>query len=71
MKTKLRNINWSFIQNLSDINEINSKFTKILIDTANEAIPKKEFLNRFNDKPWMNNDIRKHMRQRNRLYKKK
>ena len=44
IKTKLRNVNWSFIQNLSDINEINRKFTKILIDAANEAIPKKEFL---------------------------
>ena len=70
IKTKLRNVIWSFIQNLSDINEINSKFTKIIIDTASEAIPKMKFFNRFNDKPWMNNDIRKHMRQRNRLYKK-
>ena len=33
-------------------------------------IPKKEFLNRPADKPWMNNEIRKQIRKRNRLYHK-
>ena len=41
LKTKLENTDWSFIQNLTDINQINSIFTNILLDTANEFYPQK------------------------------
>ena len=70
LETILENADWSFIQNLNDIDKIYDKFTKLLIDTANKTIPKKEFYNRPNDKPWMNNYFRKNMKQRDRLYYK-
>ena len=40
------------------------------METAELSIPKISFTHRPNDKPWMNNNIRRHMRQRDRLYLK-
>ena len=57
IETKLDTTDWSFTQNLSDINEINNVYTNILLETANELTPpppqKKKFLNRPADKPWI------------------
>lgn len=61
---------WSFIQTNDDINFINEQFNEILLNTANRHIPKVTFTVRPNDKPWMSNNLRKNMRQRNRLYQK-
>ena len=40
------------------------------METAQLSIPKITFTHRPNDKPWMNNNIHRHMRQRDRLYLK-
>lgn len=67
---KFNTTDWSFINNLNDIDDINEKFNQILLTAANELIPKVTFIKRPSDKPWMNNTVRRHMRQRNRLYYK-
>ena len=69
-KNKFSSIDWSFIENGNNLNIINEKFNDILIDIAEQCIPKVSFTCRPNDKPWMSNIIRKSMRQRDRLYHK-
>ena len=53
-----------------DVNIYAEKFTKKLLNIAEECIPTKNFTIRPRDIPWINNNIRKLMRKRNRLYKK-
>lgn len=67
---KFESTDWSFIQTLNNINIINEKFTDTIMDTCNQYIPKISYTIRPNDKPWMNNIIRKLIRQRDRLYTK-
>ena len=69
-KHKFSSIDWSFIENGNYLNIINEKFNDILIEIAEQCIPKVTFTCRPNDKPWMSNIIRKSMRQRDRLYHK-
>lgn len=70
IKYKLETTNWSFINTLENMNIINETFTKNLLDICNECIPKVTLTVRPNDKPWMTNEIRRIMRQRDRLYTK-
>ena len=51
-------------------NLINETISNIIMETAELSSPKISFTHRPNDKPWMNNNIRRHMRQRDRLYLK-
>ena len=67
---KMNSTDWSFIQNLNNIDEINERFSDILIDVANQHIPCINYTKRPTDKPWMNNNIRMQIRQRNRLFQK-
>ena len=53
-----------------DVNIYAEKFTKKLLNIAEECIPTKNVTIRPRDLPWINNNIRKLMRKRNRLYKK-
>ena len=61
---------WSFINNSDDIDHINEIFSNVLMELAEQSIPKVSFTYRPNDKPWMNTSIRRNMRQRDRLYLK-
>lgn len=70
IENDFENTDWSFIQNSNDINKINDKFTQIILEICNKHIPSINATIRPNDKPWMNNEIRHLMRQRNRLYYK-
>lgn len=70
IQNKLNSTDWSFIQNNDNIDEINNKFHSILLDTAETCIPCIDYTKRPSDKPWMNGNIRKQIRQRNRLYNK-
>ena len=70
LNEKLIATDWSFINNSNDIDYINEKFNNTLLAAANDCIPKVTFTRRPSDKPWMNNEIRSQMRQRNRLYYK-
>ena len=70
LNEKLIATDWSFINNSNDIDYINEKFNNTLLAADNDCIPKVTFTRRPSDKPWMNNEIRSQMRQRNRLYYK-
>ena len=70
IKNKFDSVDWSFINDNDNINLSNEKFNTILTETAEEFIPKVSFTYRPNEKPWMDSVIRKHMRQRDRLYHK-
>ena len=61
---------WSFINNNDDIDHINEIFSNVIMELAEQSIPKVSFTYRPNDKPWMNTNIRRTMRQRDRLYLK-
>ena len=70
IENKFDSVDWSFINTEVNMNIINEKFNDILTETAEQCIPKVTFTCRPNDKPWMDNIIRKSMRQRDRLYHK-
>ena len=59
-----------YINNCNNIDEINEIFAKFIVDTAYQFIPSVNYTKRPTDKPWMNNNIRKQLRQRDRLFKK-
>ena len=67
---KFNSVDWSFINNMDNIDVINDQFHTILLDTAEQCIPCINYTKRPGDKPWMNCNIRKQIRQRNRLYNK-
>ncbi|MCG8048538.1 MAG: reverse transcriptase domain-containing protein [Candidatus Thiodiazotropha endolucinida] len=70
LSDKLNTSDWSFINNSNNIDDINEEFKCKLLSAAEQFIPKITFTKRPSDKPWMNNNIRRQMRQRNRLYTK-
>ena len=70
IENKINNTDWSFIRNSNNIDEINETFSNILMDTANQFIPCINYTKRPTDKPWMNNNIRKQIRHRDRLFRK-
>ena len=53
-----------------DVNEYARNFTNSLLNMAEKCIPSKTITVRPQDLPWMNNNLRKLMRKRNRLFKK-
>ena len=70
IKHKIESTDWSFIHALDNMNIVNETFSKTLLNISNECLPKVTLTVRPNDKPWMTNDIRRLMRQRERLYSK-
>ena len=65
------NFDWeSYFINCSDVNDACDKFTHLYLSMAKECIPVKEVTIRINDKPWMNNELRREIRLRNRLHAK-
>ena len=69
IEEKFESQDWSFI-NGNDINLINETFSNKIMELADQSIPKVNFTYRPNNKPWMNSNIRRTMRQRDRLYLK-
>ena len=70
-RNSLKTVNWDLI--ISDdhsIHESVTLFTNRLINTAQEHIPHKQCTIRTNDKPWMTNTTRRHIRKRRRIHKK-
>ena len=70
IEEQLDSTDWSFISTNSNINEITQTFEEILMKASNDYVPKVTFTVRPNDKPWMNSEIRKEIRKRDRLYHK-
>lgn len=71
LNSELSNINWDVeVFNSLDLDEIYSKFTKILNSTVDKHVPKKVVTIRPRDKVFMNSTIRILMRKRNRIHRK-
>jgi len=65
------NSDWSFIdQTSSSVDEIGRRFMDTLNQLFQRFIPVKQFILRPRDKPWMNPQIRRAMRKRNRCHHK-
>jgi hypothetical protein len=57
---KLNEINWNEkLDHLNDVDEMCEKCTKYFLKIAQECIPTKIITIRNNDRPWINNEIRK------------
>ena len=65
-RQKLRDLNWDLGD--KDINEQIDHVTNNIFKAAEETIPNKTVTIRTRDLPWINNQIRKQIRQRNRLH---
>ena len=68
-RQKVYDFDWKSIRD-NDVNLYARTFTDNLLNIAEECIPTKNVTIRPCDLPWLNNNIRKLMRQRNRLYKR-
>ena len=68
-RPELSKINWEFIDIIDYISTIGDTFTSKFIEVAKSTIPNKECIVSGKDKPWMHNEIRKHIRIRRRIHK--
>lgn len=69
LRRKVLDFNWNSLKN-NDINLYASAFTGQLYSMVKESIPNRLVTVRPQDLPWINGNIRKQMRKRNRLYKR-
>ena len=67
LRQKISEFNWDSVYN---DDEYEKHFTDTLISIAEQCIPTKNVTIRPRDLPWINTNVRKLMRKRNRLYKK-
>ena len=67
----LQGIEWdNRLSDLNDLNLVNDIINGEINTAMNSYIPKKKIRIRPKDKPWINNDIKRKMRRRNRLHRK-
>lgn len=67
----LRNVNWDEILNSGDnLDTIVDLFTNTILHAAEDTIPNKTIMVRKSEPLWMNNRIRRAIRQRNRMHKR-
>ena len=69
LHTKVSEFDWNNVRN-EDTNQYALNFSSKLLEISSDCIPTKFITVRPQDVPWMNNNIRKLMKKRNRLYKK-
>lgn len=69
LRSEMRSYNWQYCFD-DDINIYSNNITSKIIDFAKNNIPNKVVKIRPSDAPWMNNNIKKNIRIRKRLYKK-
>ena len=65
----LTEVNWNRILFKEDLNDIVNEFTDTIMKAAKSSIPNKTVLIRPNEPNWINSSIKRHIRQRKRLYK--
>ena len=71
IKTHLDLIKWhERLDNINDTNVINNFIIDEISFCINSFIPQKIIRVQPKDKPWMNSNVRRRMRQRNRAHKK-
>lgn len=68
-RDKLNQINWELSFFSNDINIITEDITEKIISAATECIPNKTVTIRPNEPEWLNAYIKRHIRQRKRLFK--
>ena len=68
LTNELMTINWDDILR-NDIDVATEQFSSAILSAANNAIPRKVISIRSWDKPWMNSDIKRLIRKRDRLFK--
>ena len=64
----LRQTNWDFIER-KNIDDATEQFTRIILKAASDTIPTKTIKTRQNDKIWMTPELKRHMRQRDKLFR--
>ena len=69
LKLKYRLYNYSPHALKSHLNDIVNEFKDTIIKAAKSSIPNKTVLIRPNEPNWINSSIKRHIRQRKRLYK--
>ena len=69
-KNELLKINWDSLIDNHNINTAAVNVTEKILEAAAKSIPNKMVQVRKNDPPWMNSNIRKMIRKRNRFNKK-
>jgi hypothetical protein len=67
----LNNSDFSFCDDITDVNEACKKWTDLFITNVEISIPSTVALIRPNDKPWYNNYLRRLLRIKNRAEKPK
>ena len=69
-RSELNSIDWNSIVATNDsLDIIADSVCKVIISTATNNIPNKTVTIRPNEVPWMNNEIRRSIRQRKKLHK--
>ncbi|CAC5376657.1 unnamed protein product [Mytilus coruscus] len=66
----LTKTNWDSIFALNDVDEINSEISNRILDAAEISIPNRIVTIRKTDPTWLNNDLRKLIRKKNRIHSK-
>ncbi|XP_071177472.1 uncharacterized protein [Mytilus edulis] len=66
----LTKTNWDRIFALNDVDKINSEISNRILDAAEISIPNRIVTIRKSDPAWLNNDLRKLIRKKNRLHSK-
>lgn len=68
-RTKLLQTDFSFCNNIIDINDTCKKWSSLVLEVAKSVIPGKEVTVRSKDKSWYNNNLRKLLRIKDRSHK--
>ena len=66
----LRNARWDSVFAKDSVSDMCTEFMSVFHLIASECVPNGMCIIRPKDKPWMNSDIRKEMRKRDRLYRR-
>ncbi len=69
MREKARDTDWASAEN-GDVNTHANNITDLITQLADSNIPNKIVRIRPSDPPWINNNIRKHIRKRKRAFQK-
>lgn len=67
---KLSSIDWSFIDNDQNPDNIADCIDQNILNAASESIPNRIVTIRPNDVPWINNDVKKQIRKRRKLHQR-
>lgn len=67
---KLRSTDWSFIENNPNVDATADTIANSILKAASESIPNTNVNIRPGDVPWMNKEVKQHIRKRTKLHQK-